>query len=275
MPPKYNGTEIKQAPLSILQLIRRDLDRTDENGVKVRDMMDELNLSRGSVNNYLTGTLEPLGMVGVTDTEETAGAASDANLWGISKDAYRWLDSLGPDDLAPVEASGEAVKRAERAVEIANEARSTAESQEDRVEEAHNEIEQMGKRADNVLNGQSGRINDLRSDLDDIRDTAQAAHTAANRPDQTLYREIYRVDQQLRHIYNLHLTEVHKLTGDPDNEDDVGRVGKIEQSIEAQNESYTDLKDRVKSLRKRKQHLTYAATGAVILAAIAIALTLI
>ena len=275
MPPKYNGTEIKQAPLSILQLIRRDLDRTDENGVKVRDMMDELDLSRGSVNNYLTGTLEPLGMVGVTDTEETAGAASDANLWGISKDAYRWLNSLGPDDLAPIEASGEAVERAEKAVEIANEARSTAESQEDRVEEAHDEIEQMGKRADRVLDGQTGQINDLRSDLDDVRGTAQAAHTAANQPDQTLYREIYRIDQQLRHVYNLHLTEKYKLTGDPDNEDDVGRVGKIEQSIESQNEAHTTLEDELTAIERRNRWLTGIATGAVILAVIAISVALL
>lgn len=275
MSPSYQGNELKQAPVSILQLLARRVGNEDENKVLVRDIMDETNLSRGSVHNYLRNTLEPLDLIGTAGTKSTPGAAADAQYWGITQEGYNWVTSLSEDDLAPVEASGEAVKRADRAVEIANEARSTAESQEERVEKAHDEIEQMGKRADHILDNQAGQINDLHNDLDDIRDTAQSAHTVASRPDQTLYREIYRVDQQLRHVYNLHLTEVHKLTGDPDNEDDVGRVGKIEQSIKSQNKAHTTLEDEVTAIERRSRWLAGIATGAVILAVIAISVALL
>lgn len=265
MSPEYEGTEIKQAPLMILQLLARRVDDDDNNKVLVRDMMDETNLSRGSIYNYLNNTLAPLDLAGIVGTKSTPGAASDAKFWGITQEGYEWVTSLGPDDLAPAEASGEAVRRAEQAVEIANDARATAEGQADSLNE---EISKIRTNADTAFTTQKRDIDRLEDNLDELRESAKQIQAVANEPNQALAREIRRLDQDIDQLYSDLWALDTDLLGDPNDENDPGTIGMHRESIETINEAYETQQQRIRLL-------TGIAIGAVILAVIAIGVALL
>lgn len=268
MTAEYEGNEVKQPPLTILQLLARRVDDDGNNKVLVRDMMDETNLSRGSIYNYLNNTLAPLGLAGITGSKSTPGAASDAKYWGITQEGYDWVTSLGPDDLAPVEASSEAVKRAERAVEIANDARATAEELDDQIDALSKTTADLETNTESAFNNLKDRIDSVDNDLDELHDTINRTQSTANEPDQTLARDIRHLSTDIEdlreHIWNLDIA----MRGDPNDDTDQGITGDLRYSIETLNETHSDQQRRIRLL-------TALSTGAVILAVIAIVVALL
>ena len=218
MAPTYGDIEIKPKPMTILQLLARERESSGKRDVLVRDIMAETGMARGSVHNYIHGTLSPADLVHVTGSEPQSGAASDANRWAITDSGYEWLQGLTTDDLAPIEASGEAVKRADRAIEIAGEARSIAEEAEERYgplndyahqlergfEDAHRDLMSDVEDLDNDLNTADEQIDALNEQIEKLRNEARRAHVTARRAgraDQTVYRELRRLDIDLDRAY--------------------------------------------------------------------------
>lgn len=166
MTATYDEQEIKDGPLTILQLMARRIQNNGDNKILVRDMMAETELSRGSVHNYLTGTLRPLGLVDTTGTKPTPGAAEDAKYWGLTQSGYDWVTSLGPDELAPVEASGQAFETAKKARDIAVDARSTADSTNDQLTDLRDEFEVHIDNLESDLSSLDSATDELRTKLD-------------------------------------------------------------------------------------------------------------
>lgn len=268
MTPEYEGTEIKQAPLTILQLLARRVEDNEENKVLVRDMMEETELSRGSIYNYLDNTLAPLDLAGITGTKSTPGAAADAKYWGITREGYNWLQDLSPNDLAPVEASGEAVEQAERAVEIANDTRATVERIDDQIDTLKEEISKTRADTDSEIGSVSDNIDRLENNLNKLHKQVNENRATATEPNQELAREIRRLDKDIERLYADLWTLDTDLRGNPDDDSDPGAVGANQRNIEAVKEAH-------EAQHRRIRILTAIATGALILGIIAVAVALI
>lgn len=200
MTATFEENEIRNGPLTILQILARQVENDGDNKVLVRELMSETDLSRGSVHNYLTGTLEPNGLVTTTGTKSTPGAAEDANFWGVTQTGYDWVASLGPNELAPVEASGQAFETARKAREIASNARSTAEDADDQVTSLDGKVENHVDDLDERISSLNDDTEKLRSTLEDIRSSSADRNDELAEDLNDLVDEIDNIDERVNNI---------------------------------------------------------------------------
>jgi len=221
MTATYEDERIKQAPLTILRLLARRAESDSPDRVLVRDIIDETDLSRGSIYNYLNNTLEPLGLATVVATQPTRGSAADAKYWSITDEGHSWISSLNPEDLPASEASG-------KAVEIATEARSEARNANETISDLANDtritIENLDEEYRDNFDALHNAINGIFGDIAEIRQQIDAVDAAAHRTDQRTARDLRTIHRRLNAVesraWNLDVI----LRGDPNDPDDVGLI---------------------------------------------------
>lgn len=242
MTTTFDGKTIKQDPMTIMQLLAQRAEcaergECDGPEVAVSEMMDETDLSRGSIYNYLTNTLQPLGLAGVYDTRPTAGAAEDAKLWAITKTGYQWLSDLDPDDLAPAVASGDAVEKARKAHKIASDAQSAANRSSKRVSDLNDRYNEQVDSITSDLSTLSNRINnlsdmaadedamkselaDLSADLDDVRTSTEKLREEHQDEISNLRRRLETTESRTEDLDAI-------VRGEFDDENDNGHYGRV------------------------------------------------
>lgn len=221
MSVEYEGERIKQAPLTILRLLARHAESDGPNRVLVRDIIDETDLSRGSIYNYLNNTLEPLGLATVVATKPTRGSAKDAKYWRITQDGHDWLTSLTPEDLPATEASGKAV---EIATEARSEARNANETISDLASDTRITIENLDEEYRDNFDALHNAINGIFGDIAEIRQQIDAVDAAAHRTDQDIARSLRPIHQRLGVVENRAWELDLILRGDPNDSSDVGLI---------------------------------------------------
>jgi hypothetical protein len=282
MTATFEGKEIKQDPLIIMQLLARRAERAERGEydgpeVAVSDMMGETDLGRGSVYNYLTNTLQPLGLAGIYDTKPTAGAAEDAKLWAITQTGYRWLNDLDPDNLAPAIASGEAVEKARDARNIASNAQSAANRSSERVDDLDDRISTHIDTATDDLDTLDDRISDVASDQEAIRSDLSDFHNGlsgdlddvrslATQPDQGLVSDVDDLLDRLDTTESRAEDLDSIVRGKFDEENDNGHYG----LVRALDQDLSDAETQIETLERRLWAVSAVAVAAVILVIILI-----
>jgi DNA-binding transcriptional regulator GbsR (MarR family) len=261
--PSVNGQEISQKPLTILQLMAR----REENGerTKVADIMEETELSRGSVHNFIKNTLADAGLVIRTNTEPQRGGVPDAQIWGLTVDGYEFLESLDPSDYAPVVTSSEAVKKSSDARSMASEARSTADQAAKSVSKIEDQVESIERSTakasavDKEIDSLKHKIRNLDNSLSD-----------AERLDQRVLRDLRELHEQVdrmdNYVYDLGVT----FYGDPENEDDDGHRGRItnvESKVSEVGNEVSEMKKEIEQWRHRTLYIGLIAVLAFVAAA--------
>ena len=172
----FDGTEIKEDPLRILQYLKKRFDQG--NPASVKQIMDETGLGRGSVHNYLTGTLGPERLAGVYETIPQSGAAADKQLWTVTDIGYNWLEELDPVDLPQTIGTSEAVETARDARELASDAKGVANAVSERVgsltddlDEISGNLDSQRARINDVTDGQDSLHNEVSTLADDLEKT--------------------------------------------------------------------------------------------------------